>query len=385
MGNPLAAVPPPRMKDGHRTWNASVPADDVLAKQFRLGPEELGPKASGCSVVKQTLQDGIRSGVETIEIDNGRIRFIVLPTRGMGIWQAHCRDVRLGWDSPVRGPVHPAFVHLDEPSGLGWLAGFDEMLVRCGLEYNGGPEFKDNGVLRYGLHGRIANIPAQDVTLSVDSENGSISVRGVVYETRLFGTKLRMTSTIGTQPGRAQITVHDSIENISSELSELELIYHTNFGPPLLEPGSTIVASVKKVIPCDDVATKGLPSWNIMGKETAGAKEQCFFCDLSASDEGRTGVLLRSADRRKAVYYQFNKKQLPCFTVWKNQQCKPDGYVVGLEPGTNYPNTKSVEKEQGRVISLAPGERRAFELVLEYLDDLDAIGTVEEAIREMTC
>ena len=203
----------------------------------------------------------------------------------------------------------------------------------------------------------------------MDPTDGTISVTGVVDEARLFGNKLRMTSTVSTRPGRAEITVRDIIKNVSAEPSDLMLIYHTNFGPPLLSPGATIIAPAQNVTPYDDVAAKALASWNVMGKETPGAKEECFFCDLAASGDGGTGVMLRSADQKKAVLYHFNKKQLPYFTLWKNSHCKSDGYAVGLEPGTNLPNTKTEEKKQGRVIGLAPGESRTFELTLEYLDD----------------
>ena len=38
---------------------------------------------------------------------------------------------------------------MGEPSGLGWLDGFDELLVRCGLESNGAPEFDADGRVVY--------------------------------------------------------------------------------------------------------------------------------------------------------------------------------------------------------------------------------------------
>jgi len=158
------------------------------------------------------------------------------------------------------------------------------------------------------------------------------------------------------------------------------LIYHTNFGPPLLGRGAEIVAAAKKVAPYVDVAARGLSAWNIMDEETAGAREQCFFCDLAAAADGRTAVMLCSPDRAKAVVYRFNKKQLPYFTLWKNNQSAADGYAIGMEPGTNLPNTKSEEKRRGRVITLAPGESRTFELALEYLDDADAIRSLQKNI-----
>jgi hypothetical protein len=47
--------------------------------------------------------------------------------------------VRLGWDSPVKEVVHPQFINLQSRGGLGWLEGFNEWMVRCGLEWAGHP------------------------------------------------------------------------------------------------------------------------------------------------------------------------------------------------------------------------------------------------------
>ena len=86
------------------------------------------------------LRGGRREGVDLIVVDNGALRFSVVPTRGMGLWKGWYLGNRLGWDSPISdGPVNPAFVNLDAHGGLGWLEGFDELLARCGLENNGAP------------------------------------------------------------------------------------------------------------------------------------------------------------------------------------------------------------------------------------------------------
>ena len=56
---------------------------------------------------KRILQGGKQEGVELIEVDNGKLRFRVIPTRGMGILDVNLGDVRLGWDSPIKEVVHP--------------------------------------------------------------------------------------------------------------------------------------------------------------------------------------------------------------------------------------------------------------------------------------
>ncbi|MBN2477510.1 MAG: aldose 1-epimerase family protein [Pirellulales bacterium] len=363
-----------------RTWTLEDQQQDLYVEQISLGPENVGGSASGYSVTKRTLAAGLGCGVDVIEVNNGSFRFVVVPTRGMGIWKAGLGQLQLGWKSPVKGPVHPSMVRLWEPSGIGWLDGFDEMLVRCGLESNGAPEFNDNGTLRYPLHGRIANLPAHKVEVSIDGESGEIRISGVVDEARLFGNKLRMVSTIITQVGRPGMTVHDEITNISEQGCEMELLYHINFGTPLLDPGSKVVLPVAKVAPRDEVAAGNVSQWNTYGPEEPGSIEAVFFCDLAAEADGRTQTLLRNAAGDRGVSLTFNKNQLPCFTLWKNRQAEADGYVTGLEPAINYPNARSFEQQQGRVGVLAPGETRTFAIAIEALANADAVAAAEQAV-----
>src|SRR6185369_7830818 len=117
-------------------------------------------------VRKRTLRGGLRDGIDLIEVHNGALAFTVLPTRGMGLWRGDYHGLSLGWRSPVEGPVHPKYVNLADRGGLGWLAGFDELLCRCGLASNGPPGKDDNGT-PLTLHGRIANLPAQAVEVRV--------------------------------------------------------------------------------------------------------------------------------------------------------------------------------------------------------------------------
>ncbi len=65
------------------------------------------------SVKKTTLHGGKQEGVDLIEVDNGKLTFAVIPTRGMGLLRAQMGDIRLGWDSPVKEVVNPAYINLD--------------------------------------------------------------------------------------------------------------------------------------------------------------------------------------------------------------------------------------------------------------------------------
>jgi hypothetical protein len=363
-----------------KNWILTDVDSDVYQEQMVLGPDQVGGRARGYSVIKRTLRGGLREGVDVLEVNNGRLRFIVVPSRGMGIWRAECDDLQLGWKSPAKGPVNPAFVPLWEGSGIGWLSGFDELLVRCGLESNGAPEFFPTGALRYPLHGKIANTPAHKVGVAIDGDSGEIVLTGVVDEARLFGQKLRMTTTIRTQAQSCAMTVTDEVQNLSAEPGELELLYHINFGAPLLGPGAKVLLPVKKAAPHNAIAAADMSQWDVYGNETPGLAEACFFFELLADSAGQTQALLRSASGRQGVSLKFNKTQLPYFTIWKQRQAAADGYVTGLEPATNFPNRKSFEKEKGRVVVLSPGESRRFDLTLEAHADAASLAAAEKAV-----
>jgi hypothetical protein len=363
-----------------KTWTLLDLEQDVVVEQILLGPDKLGEAAAGCSVAKRVLQAGPSRGVDVVEVNNGAFRFVVVPTRGMGIWRASLGNVHLGWSSPVKGPVHPGLVRLWEPSGLGWLDGFDELLCRCGLESNGAPEFTPDGALRYPLHGRIANTPAHRLELAVDDATGQIALSGTCDEARLFGNKLRLVSTVRTSAGRPGMTVTDQITNLSAEPAELELLYHINFGTPLLGPGARVVLPAARIAPRDDVAVGNLADWDLYGPETPGSLEAVFFAELQADAAGDTQALLHGAAGDQGVSLRFNRRQFPCFTLWKNRQAAADGYVTGLEPGINFPNPKSFERERGRVAVLPPGASRSFEIEMEVYADRAGVSAAEKAI-----
>jgi hypothetical protein len=314
--------------------------------------------SSNSRVTMRTCCGGRSEGVQVVEIDNGAMCVDVLPTRGMGIWRVRRGDRTLGWKAPAREPVHPSFVHLMEPAGLGWLDGFNEFMCRCGLESNGAPEFDEVGRLLRPLHGRIANTPAHRVELTVDEDAGRITLRGVVDESRFHFQSLRLTTSITTSFGSNEFSWNDEVENIGGREATMQMLYHFNIGQPLLQPGARIHAPIAAVAPLTKVAAdEGIDTWNIIPPPRPGSAEQVYVAELLADASGDTGLLVTGLADDEAVGLRFNKRALPCFTLWRNTPAEADGYVVGLEPGTNYPNPRTFEMQQGRVVKLLPGEK----------------------------
>jgi len=337
---------------------------------------------------KRILQGGKQEGVELIEVDNGKLRFRVIPTRGMGILDVNLGDVRLGWDSPIKEVVHPKFINLESRGGLGWIEGFNEWMARCGLEYAGHPgkdtfitNTGDTGEMDLTLHGKISNIPASEVIVTVDRKAPyTIRVRGRVDERVFFGPKLELWTEISTVPGSNTFTISDTLTNRGSEAQEFMLIYHANYGSPLLEKGAKLVTAAKRVAPFNDHAAKAVNQWDTYGAPKSGFVEEVYQIFPYADKSGRTTIQLQNAKGDRGVSMNWSLEQLPYLTQWKNTVAKTDGYVTGLEPGTSFPHNRKWERAKGRVSKLEPGRSRSFSITFGIQDTKTEVETVAQEI-----
>ncbi|RJS85416.1 DUF4432 family protein [Candidatus Bathyarchaeota archaeon] len=336
----------------------------VYVEKWSLSSQELRV-GRGWRIEKRRLYGGLSDGVDLITLDNGELSFTIVPTRGMSIWKGMYKSMFLGWNSPIKNPVHPRHINLEAMGGTGLLEGFNEMIVRCGLSSLGAPAtdvIMDNmgrkKEIMLTLHGKIANIPASLVNVRVGLKPPfPLEVEGVVYERSMFGPNLKLSSIIRTIPGSNLFTICDVIENLSGSSSDMQILYHCNYGSPILEEGSRFIAPIEKVVPRDSVAAKEVENFDVYGPPRSGFIEHVYFMKMLSDDDGNTTVLLTNKDMDKAVSISYSVNELPCFTLWKNTSSLEDGYVTGLEPGTSFPNVKPFERKHGRVISLNPGEK----------------------------
>jgi hypothetical protein len=365
-------------------WTLLTPDRAGPEGEFSVSASDLFGTPKGWHVTKRTLRTGLSQGVDVVEIDNGLLKSVIVPTRGMGLWRASIGGRELGWRSPVRGPVHPSFVPIAEPSGVGWLSGFDELMCRCGLESNGAPDFDDQGQLLFPLHGRIANRPAHQLDLAVDDVAGTISLRGIVEESRFHFQKLRLHTTFTTQFGTSRIDWHDEVENFGGSVAKMQMLYHTNIGQPQLDAGSTLLAPLDWVAPGNsDTVAMGTADWDRYTAPDVRFRQQVYLLGLRTDERGGTTVLLKNSAGSSGVQLSFNVRQLPCFSLWRNLVAEADGYVTGLEPGTNFPNPRSVEDKRGRIVCLHPREKWQADLSLDWLIEQSAVARTEQSIAEM--
>ena len=250
------------------------------------------------------LADGKAEGVKGVRVDTGGgLSFTVLPGRGMDIAEASFRGRALSFLSGT-GITSPAYY--DEP-GDSWLRGFFAgFLTTCGITNAGHPTV-DQG-RPFGLHGRVSNAGAEDLAIDQEwqGEEYLIRVKGRVREVQaLAGENMTLTRKLETRLGAKGFSLHDVVENRGFAEQPLLLLYHCNFGFPLLGPRARVVGPIRGVVPRDEQARaeRGVEEALVFPAPIPDYQEKVFFLELAADRQERTFVGLLNPDvgRRNAV------------------------------------------------------------------------------------
>jgi hypothetical protein len=338
---------------------------------WKITNTDIGAKtATPFSVEKKSLHGGKQTGVDVIIINNGDMEITLIPTRGMGIFNVTRAGKRvLGWDSPVKEIVNPAFIDLESRNGLGWLDGFNEMMVRCGYEWTGHPGVDDNGQL-LSLHGRAQNTPASTVKVTIDDNAPhTITVEGQIAERTFKKAELVTVTSFSVTPGSNQFSLHDTLTNKADYDDEYQIIYHSNFGTPILEQGAKIHAAASEISPFNAYAEKGLADWQTYLGPTKDYDEMVYNLKPIADSKGNSLAVLHDKAGTLGVAVGFNIKQLPVLTIWKNTDTLQQGYVTGIEPGTSYAYSTKFQRPLGLVPTIKAGESKQFDVTYTVLRD----------------
>ena len=126
--------------------------------------------------------------------------------------------------------------------------------------------------------------------------------------------------------------------------------------------------------------------WNLFEGPASGYAEQAYYTKAIGDSDGWGLAVLSDAKSERAVCVRFDTSTMPWFVLWKNTQAEEDGYVAGLEPGSSFPNLRSAERREGRVIQLQGGDSVTFRLSMEvaetrqgvkrFLDEVTALQVV---------
>lgn len=363
-----------------KTWTLTSAEQGVDEGNWKVSSDELKIEGQPFSIEQKVLHGGKQEGSKILVITSNKGLTITLsPTRGMNLLHIEGFGSKMGWDSPVKEVVNPAFMNLESRNGLGWLEGFNEMMVRCGYEWTGHPVTADGQI--YTLHGKAGNTPASQVVVEVaDTAPHEIRIRGLVKESTFKKADLQTMTELRYVPGSNSFSLHDVLTNNSDYPRDFQIIYHSNFGMPILEEGAHFLTAMSNISPFNDYAKDGLKTWQTYAGPTKGFDEMVFNIQPLAGEDNQAfaAVVNRAGDKGASI--QFDTRQLPLLTLWKNTDTIKQGYVTGIEPGTNYAYPVTIEREQKRVKQLQPGASTQFDLTYTLLHNREQVAAVEKKI-----
>lgn len=280
----------------------------------------------------------------------GGLSVEVLPDRGLDLGSLWFAGQPIAWRSAL-GPRGAS----DDPTGAGWIGRFGGgMLATCGLD-NIGPERDGRG-----LHGSHHATPAHDVTVRRLAD-ASVVVEAVIDSSAVFGRRVHVERRIEIAAGRPVLQISDVVVNDGPTVAAAPVLYHLNFGAPLLMPGTEIKLSAGRRTPRD--YTSSTFDWHHFPQATSDVVEAVWeHADLdSVNGVVRAQILSPSQDLKASVEWRVD--ELPRCIEWLYPT--RGGWVLGIEP-TNAPlfGPERAGEHAGAPV-LEAGERRSSGFTLQ--------------------
>ena len=265
--------------------------------------------AQVASVRRYTLTEGREAGLDVLDCDNGKLRFLVNVSKACDIMQLYHEGQNVSFVSKngfTKREIH--FLNRFEGG----------MLYTCGLDSVGGRE-------GYELHGTLHNIPAE-IVCTVCNEEG-IVIEAIVRDTALFGKNLALKRKITSKIGSDAVTLEDTLVNEGYKEEPYCMLYHVNVGYPMLDDGAKVVADVCSREPRTPWAKQNEETSYEMTASVPNQEETCYFLKLN-----RPEVSLVNEKIGKRFTVSYSQDTLPCFVEWKSMAS--GDYALGLEPCT---------------------------------------------------
>lgn len=194
------------------------------------------------------LSNGYSEGTKAIDVKTGSgLEYTVVADRGLDISLASYKGTNITYLTRNE-EVHPSYY---DSRGAEWLRTFFAgLLTTCGTTYLGPPCMDEGEEL--GLHGRYNSIPAKNICDLSNFDKGELKITGSIEDCAPFASKIRVERSIQSPIGESVIIVEDTIRNIGSKDSPFTLLYHINFGYPLLSEHSEVFVQSTKFQAYDD-------------------------------------------------------------------------------------------------------------------------------------
>lgn len=301
---------------------------DIRQKRFIMDGRVSNFKQMA-SIRRYTLTEGREKGIEVLDCDNGKLRFLLNINKACDVMQLYHEGQNVSFLSKN------AF----SPREINFLNRFEGgMVYTCGLDSVGGRD-------GYELHGSLHNIPSEIVHASCDTDG--IVIEALVRDTALFGKNLVLRRRISAEIGGETLSITDTLVNESFREEQYCLLYHINVGYPMLDEGAYAVVDANKCYARTEWSKKNEATMYNIGASVPNEEETCYFLDLNTP---KASLVNEKIGKRLTVSY--SNDTLPSFVYWKSMAS--GDYALGLEPCTTKLDDKFAYKK------IKPSERIVF-------------------------
>lgn len=307
------------------------------------------------------LEDGAGRGQRLLMLRNAAgLTLEVAVDRGFDLAALTWRGLNLGWNGP-NGPAWPSRAP-EADGGLAMLRGFDGFLVTCGLDHYGLPTkgpadhflYPHRTTVDYPLHGRIGAAMAKlhGYGIVTDTDDPFLWCEAEVSQSTLGGELLVLTRRIEMPLFDAAIALTDRVENRGWRPTRHGMLYHINFGFPLLDEG-TILAG--------DFDDRFIAAFDQAPPVASPDVVETFDIVPSMADAaGITRLQVRNPTLGGGVEagIEYLASALPGLGVWRSYQSGI--YALGIEPHSGLPADSLNYHGPGTPHFLEPGDTRDF-------------------------
>lgn len=330
--------------------------------------KKLGNIDQIAGIRESRLMRGRGEGIEIAEFYNAAgLRFTVVPDRCMDLYDLSYKGVNFSFHSQ-NGLTSPlAFDPGTTEFAEQWPAG---MMVTCGLDNVGGAA--SNGG-NFPTHGRISHVPASNFGTKTywDGEDYILRAAGEVHMTKMYTRHLSIHRKIETSLNAKSLKIQDIITNFDDADEPFMLLYHTNFGYPLLSEKSVVATSK-----CDRSNMNGeCKDYSHMMLPVDGRGEDLYFQTNLGS---RATAVIYNPELELGGYITWDTENLPNFLEWQNM--KSHDYVLALEPCNTCGLNRDEAVKQNKIAILP-----AYSSITNHLEIgvLDGMTEINEFIKNI--
>jgi len=303
------------------------------------------------------LVGGKGDGMRLLEIRNGSgLAFTLSLDRCADISRLSFKGDNFGYFAPC-GYVAPTYY---DGVGAGFLKSFTAgFLTTCGLRSVGSPCEDEGEALP--LHGTVSHIPAEEVRYWVDED--AIHIHAKIRDAALFAPCLVLERHYVVPLFANELSITDTVTNIGSVDTPLQMLYHFNVGYPLLDEDTVLTIPAEEVTARNDHAQTGIRDCLKMEAPQRGYEEMCYYHKMS----GIARVSVFNPKLRRGFTMSYDTAQLPYFTEWK--MMGEGDYVLGVEPGNTRPDGRDVMRRLGELEILRAGESKQHHIQFTFREE----------------